>query len=320
MHVRTLPLALILLCVSIISLACGSSQASQTQAPADSEETREAIVAEDASPTPFPTATPTPAPPPPPVLQDRRVISYYGHPFSPVMGILGEASMEEIHARLMEQAGHFQAIDPAKQVLPAFHLIYAVAQASAGSDGRFLYHTDHDVVQRFIDFTRERDMLLFIDLQNGRADPVEEVRRALPYLAEPHVHLAMDPEFTWKPDQFPNVNIGSLDGHQINEAQVLLSGLVQEHNLPPKMLMVHQFLDTMVTNKEVVAQHPGVDVLFTMDGFGGAGVKVEKYHRYSVEAPARFRAIKLFYRWDVGLMSPADLLAIDPPPDLIVYQ
>ena len=43
-------------------------------------------------PTPSPTPTPEPAPPPPPVpyLDTHRVVAYYGHPLTPLMGILGE--------------------------------------------------------------------------------------------------------------------------------------------------------------------------------------------------------------------------------------
>ena len=141
---------------------------------------------------PSPTATPTPLSPSPTaepeaprsILEDHRVISYYGHPFSSIMGILGEGSKESIHEKLKEQAEAFRASGSGRSIKLAFHLIYAVAQASSGCDGSFLYHTDHSVVQDYIDFTREHDMLLFLDLQNGRSSVEAEVQNVLPYLLD----------------------------------------------------------------------------------------------------------------------------------------
>jgi hypothetical protein len=303
------------LVLAVLLIGCSAGQPTPPSSP-----TTAVSAATILEQTPVASPAPPPPPPPPQVLEEARIISYYGHPFSPVMGILGEGSMEAIFAKLQHLGAEFGALDPAREVKLAFHLVYAVAQASAGSDGLHIYHTDPDVVQRFVDFTREHDMLLFLDLQNGRADPVEEAKLVLPYLLEPHIHLALDPEFTLAPHQQMGVSIGSLDGHQINEVQALLSSLALEHGLAPKILIVHQFLDSMVTNKEVVTALPGVDVVFAMDGYGGAEAKISKYHLYAVEAPARFRSIKLFYRWDVGLLTPWDLLSIDPPPDIIIYQ
>ena len=112
------------------------------------------------------------------------------------MGALGADTMQAVYERLKQQAEEFRAVDLEREVKEAFHLVYAVAQASAGDDGLFLDHTDGDLVQAFIDFTRDRDMLLILDLQNGHADLEAEVIGVLPYLSERHVHLALDPEFT----------------------------------------------------------------------------------------------------------------------------
>ena len=40
---------------------------------------------------------------------------------------------------------------------------------------------------------------------------------------------------------------------------------------------------------------------------------------YTLE-PVEFAGIKLFYKQDVPLMTPADILGLTPPPDVIIYQ
>src|SRR5690606_4474583 len=121
------------------------------------------------------------------------------------------------------QAEAFRRADPERPVKLAFEVVYAVAQGSPGESGLYLYHTDPGVVQSYVDFTREHDMLLILDLQNGLADVRGEVENALPFLVEPHVHLALDPEFTMPAGKLPGVSIGTLDAEQINAAQQVLS-------------------------------------------------------------------------------------------------
>ena len=89
--------------------------------------------------------------------------------------------------------------------------------------------------------------------------------------------------------RLPGISIGSIDGEQINAVQRLLSDYVIENRLPNKILLVHQFLDEMVPNKQLVTNFPGVDVVFDMDGFGDSATKIFKYRRYAVEEPARYR-------------------------------
>lgn len=271
---------------------------------------------------PAPTLVPTPEPPPPPLslLANHRIVSYYGHPFTPIMGVIGEGPIEAVYERLKQQAAAYAALDSERPVKLAFHFVYGVAQEHPGGDGSYLYRTDDTVVRSYIDFARDHDMLIFLDLQNGRADVEAELQRILPYLTEPHVHVAIDPEFTMTPNKRPGVHIGSVTGAQVNRVQEILHGLVLEHHLPNKILIVHQFLDEMVWDKESITNFDRIDLVFDMDGFGWSGAKRAKYYRYAVPLPSEYRAIKLFYRWDTDLMSPASVLSLDPKPDIIIYQ
>lgn len=267
-----------------------------------------------------PAATPELPPPPMSVLDAYRIISYYGHPQATSMGVLGEGPPEAVYERLTRQAAAYAAADPERPVKLAFHFIYAVAQADPGPDGLFLRYTEDALVRSYINFTRDHNMLIFLDLQNGRADLEQEVQQVLPYLHEPHVHLAIDPEFTMPPGKRPGINIGSVTGAQVNRVQEVLQGFILEHRLGNKILIVHQFLDEMVWDKESIASFDRVDLVFDMDGFGGADAKRSKYYRYAVPPPGEYQAIKLFYQWDTDLMSPTSVLSLDPMPDIIIYQ
>jgi hypothetical protein len=271
---------------------------------------------------PTPTATPTPGPPPPPssLLDKYRIVSFYGHPFSSVMGVLGEGSIDTIYDRLKQQAEAYATADPDRPVKLAFHFIYGVAQESPGVEGTYLYRTDDAVLRPYIDFARDHDMLIFLDLQNGRSDVASEVERVLPYLKEPHVHLALDPEFTMPPGEQPGVHIGHLDSGQINRAQEIVQGFTLENRLPNKILIVHQFQDDMVLDRENVQKFDRVDLVFDMDGWGWPDAKTTKYARFAASPPAEYSAIKLFYKWDSPLLAPATVLALDPKPSIVIYQ
>jgi hypothetical protein len=306
----------------IFVLSCGGTAASEGPASREATEEQAQQVIEP-SPTPFPTPVPTPTPPPRPegsILDSARVISYYGHPLSATLGVLGSGSMQAVYQRLRQQAAAYQEADPSRAVKTAFHLIYAVAQASPGDTGEYLYHTDPAIVQSYLDFTAQNDMLLFLDLQNGRADVEAEVGAVLPYLLQPQVHLALDPEFTMPEGKKPGISIGDLNAAPINAAQKLISDFVLQNRLANKVLVIHQFLDSMVLDKENIRAFPGVDLVFDMDGFGDSGTKVFKYDRYTVETIAKYHAIKLFYNYDTDLMSPQTLLGLQPPPDIVIYQ
>jgi hypothetical protein len=57
-----------------------------------------------------------------------------------------------------------------------------------------------------------------------------------------------------------------------------------------------------------------------MDGFGGPGIKTRQYEQLIVEQRVQYTGFKLFYRHDDPLMTPEQVLLLDPPPDLIIYQ
>ena len=269
---------------------------------------------------PAPPATPAAPPPPRSVFATHQVVAYYGNPYSATMGVLGEYQGEELIRRVKAQAARYQELNPDKQVIGALHLVYAVAQARPGSDGTYLIHMPDEMVENFIELTRANGMLFFIDLQNGRADPVAEARRVQHWLRHEHVHLAVDPEFTFAPGETPQEDIGSLDGETINQIQDLLQATALDARVANKILVVHQFRPDMITNKARITDRDRVDVVLDMDGWGGREGKLSKYELHVAKEPVEYAGIKLFYRWDKPLFTEAEVQGLNPRPHYIVYQ
>ncbi len=234
--------------------------------------------------------------------------------------MLGEGPPEAIAQRLRRQAAEFAERQPALRVIPAFHIISAVAQNRPQADGSYLIRMEDDEIETYIEVARQNGFLVFLDLQIGRSNVESEIERVRRHLADPIVHLAIDPEFVMAPGYVPGVTIGSLDGDQINVAQRMLDAIVLEHHLPNKILIVHQFREGMITGKQKVRDFPGVDLVYDADGFGDQPGKLSIYDQLIATPYTRFAAIKLFYKHDSGLFTPAQVLSLDPLPSIVIYQ
>jgi hypothetical protein len=255
------------------------------------------------------------------LLPKYRIVSYYGHPNSTQMGILGEYDMPGLLAQLKDEAAAYEAADPSRPVMPAFELIASVAQNWSADDNTYLLHTDDATIQKYVDFTRENGIILILDIQIGRSTIADEVDRVKKWLVEPHVHLAIDPEFAVGPDEIPNEAIGGVDASKIRGAQETLAKIVKDHNLPPKLLIVHRFTEDMITNADQLGAVDGVQTVIDFDGFGTPDSKLEGYQLFMVgQDYAQFAGIKLFYEKDSPLMSPSEVVALDRPPDVVIYQ
>lgn len=255
-------------------------------------------------------------------LFDRaQVVAFYGFPGVPVMGALGKAPPAEVAAEVAAWAEHYDRLNGDREVIPAFHLITAVAQAHQTSDGTYLARMSDERIERYVEAAREHGMLLFLDVQIGWSDPLTEVLLLDSFLREPFVHLALDPEFaTLSRGQRPGLVIGSIEAEQINEVQHYLAGLIEEEGLPPKILVIHQFTDWMILDGDQVEDVDGVEVTIDMDGFGSIALKLKHFERYSLVPPAERSAIKLFFRQDQPIMSPEQIQALPQLPDLIIYH
>ena len=63
-----------------------------------------------------------------------------------------------------------------------------------------------------------------------------------------------------------------------------------------------------------------MDLVWDSDGFGGPGAKMGDYQQYAAEPGFEFGGFKLFYNYDTPVMTPAQVLGMNPRPVFVVYQ
>jgi hypothetical protein len=308
------------LSVSLLSLAliCCSAACSGRISRVTVTPTPRAAITAIATPADSP--PPSPTPPPAPFFAGHRIVAYYGNPLSPLMGTLGEGDPTQMLARLRQQAAAYAALDPSRQVVPAMELIESVAQDRPTDNGLYLYRCDPALVDQYTQLATQNNMLLILDEQIGRSTPEAEVQRVLPRLASPSVQLALDPEFTMAPGQVPGRDLGSMDAADINRVQAMLEQVAVKAGLPSKILIVHEFQPGMITNLDQLRSYPHVDLVLDADGFGPRQTKLDKYNALIAARPLGRAGVKLFYKYDPDLWTPQDVLGLDPPPDVVIYQ
>ena len=172
--------------------------------------------------------------PPMTLLPDYRIVTFYGHPHDPGMGIVGEHEIEELADMLREEAANYAAADPSRPVIPALELIATVAQRVPGSDGTYILDTDTETLTEYIDFAAEHGMVVVLDLQVGRGTVAAEIEKVRDLLARPNVHLAIDPEFAVAEGEIPGEYIGSIDAESITYAQKVLAEISATNGYRPK--------------------------------------------------------------------------------------
>jgi hypothetical protein len=256
-----------------------------------------------------------------PVFLNDDILAFYGHPNSSRMGILGRYSIEELDARLGALAEEYKAANGGRGVRKAFYLIYGTVwpKGEIGIIGEAK-------LLEYIEYALRHDILVFLDHQIGRHDPVSSLRRMLPYLKYPNVHLALDPE--WRTEK-PMQEIGRVTAAEINEAQRVMEEYIVENNIPgERLLVIHQFNWRMIQNREqVMGDFDRVRLVHCADGFGSPSIKRQSYAYNAQAANMPIKGFKLFYNfnipgagYDYPLLSPQEVYALNPRPYLIMYQ
>jgi hypothetical protein len=257
-----------------------------------------------------------------PVLANNQVLAFYGHPFSKKMGILGEYSKEDL-ARLVK--GYAKLYDDANGddmgVVPAYYLIYGTCWPG----GEIGYLKDSVVVD-YIDYAASQGMLVFVDHQIGKYPVDQAVKRLLPFLKYPNVHLALDPE--WR-TTLPMQEIGSITADEVNMAQDMIRDYMNAEGIPgTRMLVVHQFRTSMIQGRDrVKADKDRVLLVHTADGFGPPQLKKNTYALNALASNMPLKGFKLFFKttvpgagYDLPLLTPPEVLSLNPKPMLIIYQ
>jgi hypothetical protein len=252
---------------------------------------------------------------------EHRIVAFYGNPLSKRMGILGQIDPDSMLQRLEATAIEWAEADPDRKVLPALHLIAVVAQAYPGPAKKYRLQMPDSVIERVAGWAEERGWLLFLDIQPGLSTVEAEIPHLVKYLSRPYVHLALDPEFAMKDGKKPGTDwMGRMDASEVNHAIGELAKIVEQHKLPPKVLVVHRFTRNMLTNAAQIKLDPRVQVVIDMDGYGAPSGKKAAYRWFVVRYPVQYTGWKLFYKNDRPLMTPEQVLEVYPKPMYIQYQ
>jgi len=250
------------------------------------------------------------------ILTDNTLFSVYGRAFkrAPILGRLGAyKGFEDMEKDIRPWIQGIQKRHDKKGVIPAVHLIYAMATPCKDTKDCLLYLDGggKDLVSSFIEPAAKRGWMVVLDTQIGKSNPVQQVKRMIDkgYLKYENVAVAVDPEFHIYPgEEDPGQPIGIVKASQINDVQQMLDEYVRVQKLQKKkILIVHQFGDAsvndgvpfMIDNKKDVKNFDNVELVIDMDGLGKQAVKVVKYNKITDSKTypfIKFRGIKVFFR------------------------
>lgn len=250
------------------------------------------------------------------LLSESTLFTVYGRAFgrAPILGRLGTyRGFEDMERDIGPWLEGISSRHGKKRVIPAVHLIYAMATPCKPDDDCLLYleGIEKDIVGTYIEPAARRGWMVILDTQIGKSTPVEQVRRIIDkgYLEYDNVAVAIDPEFSAAPGQEtpPGRPIGTVKASQINKVQRMLDDYTRERRLPTrKILIVHQFGDAnvgdgvppMIRDKKSLETFDNVELVIDADGLGGQAVKMVKYNKMTDAAVypfTRFRGIKIFF-------------------------
>jgi hypothetical protein len=207
--------------------------------------------------------------------------------------------------------------------VPAFEIIATVASSSAGPDGNYSAESEPDVLAPWVEAAGEAGLYVILDLQPGRTDFVTQAEQYRSLLEQPHVGLALDPEWRLGPGEVHLTQVGSVDVAEVNRVVTWLADLTREGRLPQKLLVLHQFRRDMIAGRERLdTSRDELAVMVHADGQGPQADKQKTWRALHEAAPPSLAwGWKNFYDEDLPMLTPEQTVSqVDPVPDLISYQ
>lgn len=254
------------------------------------------------------------------VFQDAMIVALYGTPGTPSLGVLGEQGIGETITRAQEHAAAFEPYTD-RRVIPSLEIIASIASAGAGDDGNYSNERAVAELRPLVDAAREAGLYVVLDLQPGRTDFLTQARLYEDLLREPHVGLALDPEWRLKPDQVHLRQIGSVGVDEVNGVVSYLADLTRDNLLPQKLLILHQFRLSMIQERDRLdTSRSELAMMVHVDGQGTQPAKNETWRALRASAPDVYWGWKNFYDEDVPMLTPEQTMQIEPPPHLVSYQ
>lgn len=256
------------------------------------------------------------------LLPDHRIIALYGTPDLAVLGSLGEQPLDQTIARVKALAAEYQPFSD-EPIYPAFEIISTIAAAEATPNGDYSREIDIAKLQPWVDAAKTAGVYVILDLQPGYTDFLTQAKQYESLLREPHVGLALDPEWRLKPGQKHMKQIGSVSAAEVQQTGDWLADLTKQYDLPQKLFLIHQFKLAMIEGRENLdTSRPELSWLIQMDGLGAPHVKQDTWRTITSNAPnGIFFGWKNFYDEDKPMLTPEQTMTtVAPKPWYVSYQ
>jgi hypothetical protein len=256
------------------------------------------------------------------LFPDYRFVALYGNPDYKGLGVLGEQGIEESITRIKTLATEYQALSDEK-VIPTFEIITTIASSELTENQDYSREYEIEKLKPWIESAKENNIYVILDLQPGRSTFLTQAKIYEELLKEPHVGLALDPEWRLqKPNDRHLVKVGTVSSAEVNEVSNWLAELVKDNKLPQKLFMVHQFKLAMISGRETLqTSREELAYMIHMDGHGELGSKVNTWNTIKETLPADvFLGWKNFYDEDKPTPTPEQTMQQVPKPWLVTYQ
>jgi hypothetical protein len=277
------------------------------------------------------------------VLPTHRVVAFYAVPGAQRTGPAYTIGTPML-AKLRAQAAAYARLDPTHPVALGIDLVVSVPDRHPGPDGDYSHHVDAATIARYVEFCRANGLLLFLDLNFGWTDPLRELDFFRPYLKEPFVHVAIDPEWMFpRRNGVPGTNLSNVRASDLNPLIRAVGAMPEQYRVPRKILILHQYRGNgdgkanpydpraaLIADKRNLIDDSRVDLVVHVDSVGGwpgdIAVKTKQYAEWVRADMERFRnfrygGFKIFYWLESRhrLMTPTEVMALSPPPMVITY-
>jgi hypothetical protein len=256
------------------------------------------------------------------VFPRYRLVGYAGLTGASTLGRLGTGPLDQRVSELERRAADYAG---GREIMPVLEVIATIVQGSPGRDGRYRIRISDKQIETYLQAAREHKALLLLNIQPGRSEFLPEAKSYERWLKLPDVGVALDPEWAMDPGQVPGRAYGHSTGAELDQVASYLSGLVEENDLPQKVMVYHQVARSVLRAESKLRPHEGVVMIKSVDGLGPPGSKINTY-RYVNQTTPRFvhAGFKLFFTEDRRnhgrLMTPKEVLALKPRPEYVMYE
>lgn len=257
------------------------------------------------------------------LFDDQHFAAMYGHPSGPALGVLGEQGPKKSVARVKKLVAKYEASAPGVTFQPSFEIITTIATAGPGKQKDYSARTKISDLRPLIDIAKQEGITVILDLQPGRASMLEQAKYYEELLLEPHVGLALDPEWKLGKKGKHLQRIGHVSAKQVNEVSAWLAKLTRDNALPQKMFVLHQFQTQMIRDRHKVrTNHPELATVIHVDGQGPTAAKISTWNHIRKNPPKNVHwGWKNFVDEDVPMLNTRQTWKrVKPHPALITYQ